>query len=134
MTVRGILVLIPLYWFCLFPICFSVAQHNLRFGKNGEFKILQVADMHFANGKTTHCLDVLPSQYASCSDLNTTLFIQRMIHAENPDLIVFTGIYILFLFPLFISFCLTAQRCLFLKHYLAFTLLIRDTPFWCDRG
>ncbi|XP_028795786.1 probable inactive purple acid phosphatase 29 [Neltuma alba] len=74
---------------CLLPICVSAV--NLRFGNNGEFKILQVADMHYANGKSTHCLDVLHSQYASCSDLNTTAFIRRMILAEKPDLIVFTG-------------------------------------------
>jgi len=70
---------------------FAVEQQQLRFGKNGEFKILQVADMHFANGKTTPCEDVLPSQAASCSDLNTTVFVRRMILAEKPHLIVFTG-------------------------------------------
>uniref|UniRef100_A0A251T724 Putative purple acid phosphatase 14 n=1 Tax=Helianthus annuus TaxID=4232 RepID=A0A251T724_HELAN len=65
---------------------------QLRFDKNkGEFKILQVADMHYANGKKTKCRDVLPKQVAHCSDLNTTYFIERMIQAEKPDLIVFTG-------------------------------------------
>ncbi|KAL5136271.1 Chlorophyll a-b binding protein 7, chloroplastic [Glycine soja] len=55
--------------------------------KNGELKkIFQIADLHFA-----HCLDVLPSQYASCSDLNTTAFIQRIILSEKPNLIVFTA-------------------------------------------
>ncbi|XP_031495888.1 probable inactive purple acid phosphatase 29 [Nymphaea colorata] len=67
------------------------AASALRFSKKGEFKILQVADMHYADGKTTACLDVLPEQVAGCSDLNTTAFIQRMIRAEKPDLIVFTG-------------------------------------------
>lgn len=66
-------------------------EQKLRFGENGEFKILQVADMHFANGGKTGCLDVLPSQKAGCSDLNTTAFIERMILAEKPDFIVFTG-------------------------------------------
>ncbi|XP_050236496.1 probable inactive purple acid phosphatase 29 isoform X2 [Mercurialis annua] len=47
--------------------------------------------MHFADGKTTPCLDVYPAQMPTCSDLNTTAFIRRMIRAENPDLIVFTG-------------------------------------------
>ncbi|XP_055962081.1 probable inactive purple acid phosphatase 29 isoform X2 [Mercurialis annua] len=47
--------------------------------------------MHFADGNTTPCLDVLPTQMPTCSDLNTTAFIRRMIRAENPDLIVFTG-------------------------------------------
>ncbi|XP_030512816.1 probable inactive purple acid phosphatase 29 isoform X3 [Rhodamnia argentea] len=66
-------------------------QKELRFGVKGEFKILQVADMHYADGKTTPCKDVLPSQMAGCSDLNTTAFLNRMILAEKPDLIVFTG-------------------------------------------
>ncbi|KAG5577840.1 hypothetical protein H5410_057974 [Solanum commersonii] len=65
---------------------------KLRFdGKNGEFRILQVADMHYGDGKTTPCKNVLPQQMSSCSDLNTTDFIFRMIHAEKPHLIVFTG-------------------------------------------
>lgn len=67
------------------------AQKQLRFRQNGEFKILQVADMHFADGKTTPCLDVFPNQMPTCSDLNTTAFVELMIRAENPDLIVFTG-------------------------------------------
>ncbi|XP_062091245.1 probable inactive purple acid phosphatase 29 [Humulus lupulus] len=66
-------------------------QKKLRFGSNGEFKILQVADMHFGDGKSTPCLDVLPRQEKGCSDLNTSAFIHRMILAEKPNLIVFTG-------------------------------------------
>lgn len=112
MALRGKWVLFPLYCFCLIPICLSAAkegkppqQQKLRFGENGQFKILQIADLHYANGKTTHCLDVLRSQYASCSDLNTTAFIQRIILAEKPNLIVFTGFYSSqFLFLLFIYF------------------------------
>ncbi|KAK3431102.1 hypothetical protein EUGRSUZ_E02854 [Eucalyptus grandis] len=66
-------------------------QKRLQFGENGEFKILQVADMHYGDGKATPCEDVLPSQMAGCSDLNTTAFVHRMIQAEKPDLVVFTG-------------------------------------------
>ena len=66
-------------------------QKRLRFGSNGEFKIIQVADMHFADGKSTACLDVLPRQAKACSDLNTSAFIHRMIEAEKPNLVVFTG-------------------------------------------
>ncbi|KAL9267951.1 putative inactive purple acid phosphatase 29 [Drosera capensis] len=66
-------------------------QKQLRFGTSGEFKILQVADMHYANGKSTKCLNVFPYQMKDCSDLNTTAFTERMIQAEKPDLIVFTG-------------------------------------------
>lgn len=80
-------------YFCFVPISSSPssAKQQLRFDKNGQFKILQVADMHYADGKITPCEDVLPTQLASCSDLNTTAFIRRMILAEKPDLIVFTG-------------------------------------------
>ncbi|PHT69202.1 putative inactive purple acid phosphatase 14 [Capsicum annuum] len=72
---------------------FEVSKSSeLRFDrKNGEFRILQVADMHYGDGKTTPCEDVLPEQMHSCSDLNTTDFVIRMIRAEKPHLIVFTG-------------------------------------------
>ncbi|PIM99998.1 putative DNA repair exonuclease SIA1 [Handroanthus impetiginosus] len=79
----------------VFLCCCSAAQgqrRQLRFdGKTGEFRILQVADMHYADGKRTRCEDVFPQQMATCSDLNTTAFIRRLILAEKPDLIVFTG-------------------------------------------
>lgn len=67
-------------------------KQSLRFSEEGEFRILQVADMHYADGKTTPCEDVLPQQFAGCSDLNTTAFLRRMIAAVKPHLIVFTGI------------------------------------------
>ncbi|KAJ0964220.1 hypothetical protein J5N97_029342 [Dioscorea zingiberensis] len=64
----------------------------LRFtGKRGEFKILQIADMHYADGQKTKCEDVLPEEVPNCSDLNTTAFIYRVFEAEKPDLVVFTG-------------------------------------------
>ncbi|KAL6524923.1 putative inactive purple acid phosphatase 29 [Orobanche minor] len=67
-------------------------QQQLRFdGITGEFRILQVADMHFADGKKTPCEDVFPQQMKTCSDLNTTAFIRRLIRAEKPHFIVFTG-------------------------------------------
>ncbi|CAL0317998.1 unnamed protein product [Lupinus luteus] len=95
MGIHNLMILVLLLSvFCLIPSCvLANHQHNqkLRFDKNGKFKILQVADMHYANGKSTLCLNVLPSQNASCTDLNTTAFIQRMILAEKPHLIVFTG-------------------------------------------
>lgn len=72
----------------------AVLGATLRFdSRNGEFKILQVADMHYADGKITPCQDVLPRQVPTCSDLNTTAFIRRMILAEKPHLIVFTGLF-----------------------------------------
>ncbi|KAF7151561.1 hypothetical protein RHSIM_Rhsim02G0081000 [Rhododendron simsii] len=47
--------------------------------------------MHYADGKTTPCKDVLPQQFAGCSDLKTTSFLRRIIAAVKPHLIVFTG-------------------------------------------
>lgn len=47
--------------------------------------------MHYADGAHTKCLDVLPEEMATCSDLNTTAFQWRMIKQEHPDLVVFTG-------------------------------------------
>lgn len=92
-----------------FPAVRSTATERnepmrLRFRQNGQFKILQVADMHFGNGKATPCEDVLPTQLASCSDLNTTAFLRRIILAEKPDLIVFTGIFLLLIFFFFLCF------------------------------
>lgn len=49
--------------------------------------------MHFGNGIATRCRDVFPSEAAWCSDLNTTNFLTRMIRAEDPDLVVFTGAF-----------------------------------------
>ncbi|XP_057784104.1 LOW QUALITY PROTEIN: probable inactive purple acid phosphatase 28 [Salvia miltiorrhiza] len=63
----------------------------LRFRSDGTFKILQVADMHFGNGKLTPCRDVLESEFVGCSDLNTTRFLERMIQLEKPDFVAFTG-------------------------------------------
>jgi hypothetical protein len=65
---------------------------GLRFRREGgTFKVLQVADMHYADGRSTQCQNVLPSQDRGCSDLNTTAFLYRVLRAEDPDLVVFTG-------------------------------------------
>lgn len=45
--------------------------------------------MHFAQGAQSKCFDVSTSH--PCSDLNTTFFIERLLAAEKPDLVVFTG-------------------------------------------
>ncbi|KAL1080815.1 hypothetical protein V6Z11_D09G020500 [Gossypium hirsutum] len=99
--VVAVAVAVAVLLLCFAPINVSAAERQqspplqlsqkLRFGRTGEFKILQVADMHYADGKATPCLNVLPSQVHGCSDLNTSAFIQRMIQAEKPNLIVFTG-------------------------------------------
>ncbi|XP_013444508.2 probable inactive purple acid phosphatase 29 isoform X2 [Medicago truncatula] len=97
MGLNFMILVVMVSWFWSIPTTCALtakqqkSRQKLRFDQNGEFKILQVADMHYANGKTTLCLDVLPSQKASCTDLNTTAFIHRMILAEKPNLIVFTG-------------------------------------------
>ncbi|KAK9054180.1 hypothetical protein SSX86_025258 [Deinandra increscens subsp. villosa] len=85
--------IITVFLLSLFSISIPVNRtQQLRFNKKtGEFRILQVADMHYADGSKTPCENVLPQQLPHCSDLNTTLFLHRMIHADKPDLIVFTG-------------------------------------------
>ncbi|KAD2805665.1 hypothetical protein E3N88_39042 [Mikania micrantha] len=89
---QGIICLLSILVLINDATCSRNDEQRLRFDKNtGQFRILQVADMHYANGNKTPCEDVLPEQFPFCSDLNTTLFIERMIHAEKPDLIVFTG-------------------------------------------
>ncbi|GFP84380.1 probable inactive purple acid phosphatase 28 [Phtheirospermum japonicum] len=69
----------------------KLAPTPLRFRADGTFKILQVADMHFGNGKLTRCRDVLESEFNYCSDLNTTRFLEKMILLESPDFVAFTG-------------------------------------------
>ncbi|KAM7524476.1 hypothetical protein LguiA_014378 [Lonicera macranthoides] len=63
----------------------------LRFRSDGTFKILQVADMHYGTGMMTRCRDILETEFEHCTDLNTTLFLKRMIESEKPDFIAFTG-------------------------------------------
>ncbi|XP_057433097.1 probable inactive purple acid phosphatase 28 isoform X1 [Lotus japonicus] len=69
----------------------KISDLPLRFRSDGTFKILQVADMHYGTGMVTRCRDVLASEFEFCSDLNTTRFLKRIIQAENPDFIAFTG-------------------------------------------
>lgn len=47
--------------------------------------------MHYGQGVVTRCRDVHESEFAYCSDLNTTRFIRRLIEAEKPDFLAFTG-------------------------------------------
>lgn len=47
--------------------------------------------MHYGMGSITRCRDVVAAEFDYCSDLNTTRFLRRMIQAEKPDLIAFTG-------------------------------------------
>lgn len=65
--------------------------------------------MHYANAKNTPRLNV--SQAVGCSDLNTTSFLDRMIEADEPIPIVFTGICSFFFIPQ--SFCHNSYHYLF---------------------
>ncbi|XP_037406046.1 probable inactive purple acid phosphatase 29 [Triticum dicoccoides] len=47
--------------------------------------------MHYADGRSTACEDVMPEQVAGCSDLNITAFLYRVIRTEDPDLVIFTA-------------------------------------------
>ena len=78
----------------------KVPDLPLRFRSDGTFKILQVADMHYGIGSVTRCRDVLASEFEFCSDLNTTKFLKRVIQAENPDFIAFTGTHFVRYFQL----------------------------------
>ena len=98
MAAAALLIALCFSWVLVSVDAASEQRNQLRFSKDGHFKILQVADMHFGDGKSTLCLDVLPSQIPGCSDLNTSAFIHRMIEAEKPHLIVFTGIFFNVLF------------------------------------
>ncbi|XP_021745427.1 probable inactive purple acid phosphatase 29 [Chenopodium quinoa] len=93
LVIVGVFLLMPKNTATSFDTNIKVENKDklLRFNKNGEFKILQISDMHYANGKDTPCRDVLPSQMESCSDLNTTHYLRRFIDVEKPDLILFTG-------------------------------------------
>lgn len=84
-------ILILIYVLFLNPLRAEDKRQEIRFGNNGVFRILQVADMHYDYGKSTECLDVLPYQKKSCSDFNTTEFVRRMIRVHKPNLVVFTG-------------------------------------------
>ena len=89
------------------------ADLPLRFRSDGTFKILQVADMHFANGIMSRCRDVLDSEFNHCSNLNTTRFLNTLLRAEKPDFIAFTGIS-LFLYIYIYIYIYTHTCCNFI--------------------
>lgn len=61
----------------------------LHFSHSGNFKILQVADLHFSVSQGV-CRDTLlkPCEH---SDNLTNALISRTLDAEKPDLVVFSG-------------------------------------------
>ena len=65
----------------------------LRIGKEGKFKIMQVADLHFSTGVGA-CRDVDPKDYEGkkCeADPKTLEFVGALLDQEKPDLVVLTG-------------------------------------------
>ncbi|KAF9332260.1 purple acid phosphatase [Podila minutissima] len=62
---------------------------TLRFHNDGTFKIVQFADMHMATGP--HMCFNVPSTMNCVGDINTLMLMERMLEAERPDLVVFTG-------------------------------------------
>jgi hypothetical protein len=74
-----------LYLFCAIPDCIAesskLLMQKLRFGKDGMFKILLIA---------LTC--ILQSMLLALTSTLPTTFIQRIILAKKPNLIVFAGI------------------------------------------
>lgn len=70
----------------------SAYQPALKFKKDGKFKVLQVADLHFSTG-TGKCRDPVPAESAEgCqADPRTLKFIEAVLDLEKPDFVVMTG-------------------------------------------
>jgi hypothetical protein len=65
--------------FFLLTICVAgiYAQETLHFGKNGKFKIVQFTDIHY--------------QCNSAESAKSISMMQKVLDAEKPDLVAFTG-------------------------------------------
>ena len=61
----------------------------LHFSRDGKFRILQVADLHFSVSRGT-CRDTNISPCEGSDNLTSTL-LAKVLDAERPDLVVFTG-------------------------------------------
>lgn len=68
----------------------------LHFSRDGKFKILQIADLHYSVSIGT-CRDMPPDPNLDglCTSLGsdhlTSTLLTRMLDLEKPDLVVFTG-------------------------------------------
>ncbi|KAG9072672.1 purple acid phosphatase [Linnemannia hyalina] len=62
---------------------------TLKFKDDGSFKIVQFADIHMATGP--HSCYNAPSSMTCTGDINTSEMMERVLEAERPDLVVFTG-------------------------------------------
>lgn len=72
---RRIVICICLF---LFSVNIVFSQSNLRFNKDGKFKIVQFTDIHFQNDGSPRADSVL-------------LLMRQIISGEKPDLVVLTG-------------------------------------------
>lgn len=61
----------------------------LHFSKDGRFRILQVADLHFSVSQGT-CRDTILSPCEHSDNLTSTL-LGRILDEEQPNMVVFTG-------------------------------------------
>ncbi|KAI0085829.1 Metallo-dependent phosphatase [Irpex rosettiformis] len=61
----------------------------LHFSHDGNFKIMQIADLHFSVGEGV-CRDTTISPCTASDNLTMTL-LARVLDQEKPDLVVFTG-------------------------------------------
>ncbi|KAL0065886.1 Phosphatase dcr2 [Marasmius tenuissimus] len=61
----------------------------LHFSREGKFKIMQIADLHYSVS-VGECKDVRFSPCSASDNLTGTL-LANMLDAERPDLVVFTG-------------------------------------------
>lgn len=61
----------------------------LHFSHDGKFKILQIADLHYSVAHSD-CRDSLLSPCKDSDNLTTTL-LGRVLDAEKPDMVVFSG-------------------------------------------
>ncbi|KAF1800509.1 Metallo-dependent phosphatase-like protein [Mucor lusitanicus] len=61
----------------------------LSFNENGEFKILQLADLHFTNEEGT-CRDI-PVDMDCKGDATTIEYMEKLLDREKPDFVVFSG-------------------------------------------
>jgi hypothetical protein len=66
---------------------------KLKADKDGRYKIMQVADLHFSTG-VGECMDPVPEPQngEKCeADPRTLAFLERLLDEEKPDFIVLTG-------------------------------------------
>ena len=61
----------------------------MHFSQDGKFRILQVADLHFSVTEGI-CRDTILSPCKGSDNLTSTL-LAKVLDAEKPDLVVFTG-------------------------------------------